>query len=157
LRRIVEPVERDLTLPQGEPAALAAIALVLEQPLRAREPSARHGRVGAHDQVVAAEPGGEPGRATGVAGLAIEQVGALLHLEATREVLEPAQCETEPLKGLRALFLGQRRLEGGPRLFPPATSQGLFANVRRASTHSAVKPNLAPPVASRVGSVRRDS
>ena len=54
LRRIVEPVERDLTLPEGEPATLAAVALLLEQPLRGRAihspPPRRRARSGCHGQ-----------------------------------------------------------------------------------------------------------
>jgi hypothetical protein len=132
----VQTVYGHLAAPQREPAVLGPLVDALQEPLGARLPAACHRVVASHDAVVAPEPGGHPGGAADVAGLAVQDVGPLLDLEAAGEVVEPAERQPEPLEGLGALAGGQRRLVRGPCVFPATAAQGLFRGGQRVGAHA---------------------
>jgi hypothetical protein len=118
-------------LVEREPAVVLAVRQIVEHPVSAFEPAARHRILAAELEKVGRQPGRDASRAGLVAGGAEGAVGALSSPHGQIRIVEPPTGPAEALPGIPGLSCGECRLELPARVFPIAPAQGFIAGGER--------------------------
>ena len=123
-----------VALANREERALGAVAMAVEQLMRAPQPALRHRLLPAERGVVPADPHRHPRRANRVLAIEIQPIRAFARVEHDIREVEPPRGRREAFERFGCRVSLQRLLEGPPRVAPFAACERRRTERDRPST-----------------------